>query len=81
MVCAADNYSYMCHVCAKVFLDLNFNWAFIDKISIFSQNCPKFQILTKKKYCKEIDQLLLPYKFYNRDMSKSSFSFLAVVSH
>ena len=25
MWCAEDNYSYMCNICAKAFLDLNFN--------------------------------------------------------
>ena len=40
--CAADNHNNMCHTCAKEFLDLNFNYAIIDKIS----NCPKFHIFT-----------------------------------
>ena len=31
--CAADNHNNMCHTCAKEFLDSNFNWAVIDKIS------------------------------------------------
>ena len=31
----ADNYNYMCHICAKGFLNSNFNQAFIDKISNF----------------------------------------------
>ena len=35
MCCAADNYNYMCHPCAKEFWDSNFNKAVIDKISHF----------------------------------------------
>ena len=35
MWCAADNHNYMCHTCAEEFLDLNFNSAVTDKISIF----------------------------------------------
>ena len=27
-----DNHNYICHVCAKGFLDSNFNWAVIDKM-------------------------------------------------
>ena len=33
MCCAADNHNYMRHICAKEFLDSNFNEAVIDKIS------------------------------------------------
>ena len=33
MWCAADNHNYMCHICAKGFLDLNFNEAVIGKMS------------------------------------------------
>ena len=32
---AADNHNYICHICAKGFLDFNFNQAVIDKISNF----------------------------------------------
>ena len=44
MWCGADNYNYMCHihVCAKGFLDSNFNEAVIDKISIFHKIAPNF---------------------------------------
>ena len=33
----ADNHDYMCHLCAKGFLNSNFNGAVIDKISIFKK--------------------------------------------
>ena len=29
MWCAVDNYNYVCHICAKGFLDSNFNLAVI----------------------------------------------------
>ena len=36
MWCAADNHNYMCHICAKGFLDSNFNKAVIyQKYQIF----------------------------------------------
>ena len=35
MWCAADDHNSMCHICAKGFLDSNFNQAVIDKISNF----------------------------------------------
>ena len=39
MWCVANNDNYMCHICAKEFLDSNFNEAVIDKklISIFTK--------------------------------------------
>ena len=40
MCCAADNHNYMCHTCPKEFLDLNFNEAVIDKMSIFHEIAP-----------------------------------------
>ena len=42
MWCAADNHNYMCHICAKGFLDLNFNYAVIDKIPNFQEITPNF---------------------------------------
>ena len=39
---AAAIHNYMCHVCAKGFLDLNLNKAVIDKISIFHEIAPNF---------------------------------------
>ena len=40
MYCAADNHSYMCHTCAKKFLDSNLNEAVIDKISNIHEIAP-----------------------------------------
>ena len=40
MWCAAGNYSYMCHICAKGFSDSNFDYAVIDKISNFHKIAP-----------------------------------------
>ena len=37
-----DNHNHMCHICAKGFLDSNFNQAVIDKISIFHEIAPNF---------------------------------------
>ena len=83
--CAADNDNYMCRVCAKGFLNLNFNWAVIDKNIKFSQNCPKFHILTKiiifKYTWTFLDHLLLPYypiKFMAGACKECSFSILPV---
>ena len=36
--CVEDNHSYTCHM----FLDCNFNYAVIDKISIFQEIDPNF---------------------------------------
>ena len=43
----ADNHDYMCHLCAKEFLDSNFNWSVIDKISNFQEIDPNFTYLQK----------------------------------
>ena len=42
MRCAVGNHNYMCHICAKGFLDLNLNYAVIDKISNFQEIVPNF---------------------------------------
>ena len=42
MWCAVVNHNYMRHICAKQFLDANFNEAVIDKISIFQEIAPNF---------------------------------------
>ena len=42
MWCASDNHNYMCHICAKELLDLNFNEAVIDKASIFNEIAQNF---------------------------------------
>ena len=72
MWCTTDNHNYMRHICAKGFLDLNFNWAVIDKISNFHKIYPNFTFSQKSCFFKYnwnfLDQLLLPYKFYSRDM-------------
>ena len=40
ILCAENNHSYMCHICAKEFLDSNFNQAIDDKISLFHLIAP-----------------------------------------
>ena len=42
MYCASDNHNYMCHTCAKEFLNSSFNSAVIDKISNFQDIAPNF---------------------------------------
>ena len=39
---AADNHSYMCHICTKGFLYSNFNFAVINKILNFHEIAQKF---------------------------------------
>ena len=34
MLCAVDNHNYMCHIFTKGYLDSNFKYGVIDKISI-----------------------------------------------
>ena len=62
----------MCNICAKGFLDLNFIQAVIDKISFFQQIAQNFTYSQNSYFLKYnwnfLDQLLLPYKFYGRDM-------------
>ena len=43
----AYNHNYMCHICAKVFSDSNFDYSVIDKISNFHEIAPKFHIITE----------------------------------
>ena len=54
MWCAADNHNYMCHICAKMIfwfkLELSSYWQNIK----FSQNYPKFHILTKMVFLKSM---------------------------
>ena len=47
MLWAADNHNNMCYICAKGYLDSNFNWAVIDKISTFHEIVPNFTYLLK----------------------------------
>ena len=50
MCCAANNHNYMCHICAKEFLDSIFNEAVIDKKSKFHEIYPNFTYLQKSYY-------------------------------
>ena len=65
MWCAADNHNYMYFIWAKGFLDTNFNQAFIDKLSNFQEIAPNFTYSHDWNF---LDQQLLPYKFYGRDI-------------
>ena len=57
--CAVNNHNnYMCHICAKGFLDPNFNQAVIVKTLTF---------------WKEIHWLFLPYKSYVKDIQRIYF--------
>ena len=40
MWCMADNHNYMCYICAKGFLDLNFNSTVFSKLSNFHEVAP-----------------------------------------
>ena len=42
MCCVSDNHNYMCHTCAKEFLNSGVNQAVIDKISNFHDIAPNF---------------------------------------
>ena len=42
MWCTAGNHNYVSHICAKGFLDSNFNYAVTDKISNFQEIVPNF---------------------------------------
>ena len=42
MWCTEDIHNYMCHLCAKEYLDSNFNYAIIDKISNFHEITQNF---------------------------------------
>ena len=47
MWCTADTLTYVRHMCAKGFLNPNFNLAVIDKIANFHEIAPKFHIFIK----------------------------------
>ena len=47
MWCVADNH-YTCHICAKGYLDTNFNQAVIEKISNFYEIAPNFAYSQKE---------------------------------
>ena len=42
MWCAVNIHNYMCHMCAKGFLDSNINLAVIEKITDFQEIDPNF---------------------------------------
>ena len=42
MWCPVVNHNHMRHICAKGFLDSNFNQAIIEKISFFHEIAPNF---------------------------------------
>ena len=50
MLCAAGNHNYMSHICAEGFINSNFNYAVIDKISNFQEIAPNFTY--SQKFCK-----------------------------
>ena len=81
MCYAAANHNYMCHTCAKEFLNSNFNEAVIDKISIFNEIAPNSTYLHKSSFfkhiCNSFAQLLYPCKFNGRDMSGILFFIFA----
>ena len=62
----------MCHICAKGFLDSNFNQAVIDKISNFQDIDPDFTYSQKSYFLKFNWNFFRPTcfypKFYGRDM-------------
>ena len=58
---------------AKGFLDLNVNQAVIDKLSKCQEIAPNFTysqkfLISKYHWKKKMDQLLQPYKTYDRDI-------------
>ena len=70
----ADNHNYMCYICAKGFLDSNFNLAVVDKISNFHEIAAHFAYSQKSYFVKKynwnfLDQHLLSYRIYGWDMS------------
>ena len=58
-----DNYNHMYHICAKGFLDSNFNEASLDKISIFHE-FPQISHTHKNRYFKSILGKRLSNSFY-----------------
>ena len=73
MCCASDNHNYMCHTCAKEFLNSELQISSYWQNIKISRNRPKFHIFTWfvifKYICNFLDQLLHPDKFHGRDMS------------
>ena len=54
MCCAADNHNDLCHICAKEFLDSNFNQAVIDQVSFFFTKLPQISHIYKNSNCSSI---------------------------
>ena len=50
MCCASDNHNYMCHICAKEFLNSSLNWEVIDKISNFHDIAPNFTFSQNRNF-------------------------------
>ena len=86
MWCTAGYHNFMSHICAKGFLDSNFDYAVFDKISLFfKRNCSKIHIFTQIEFFKSLiviflDQLLFPITFVAGTCMECTFSFLPVVS-
>ena len=75
---AADNHNYMCHICAKGFLDSNFNQAVIDKISNFQDIDPNFTYSQKSYFFKKfnwnfLDQLASTLNFMVETCKECAF--------
>ena len=68
MWCAADNHNYMYCICAKGYINSNFNQALIE-YQIFTK-LPQIHIFTKIV-------ILKVYKFYDRDMKGTYFFIFA----
>ena len=47
---AEDDHSFMCHICAKGFLNSNFNEAVIDKISVLTKLPQNFTFSQKSQF-------------------------------
>ena len=79
--CASDNHNYMCHTCAKEFLNSSLIKQLLTKYQIFT-TLPQISHFHKNRnfssiICTFLDQLLHPYKFYGRDMSGTLFFIFA----
>ena len=77
MCCAPDNHNYMCHMCAKEFLNLSINWAVIFTILPQISEFHKTRNFSSIIICNFLDQLLHPYKFNGRDMAEILFFIFA----
>ena len=74
MCCASDNHNYMCHTCAKEFLDSSFNYTVIDKISNFHDIAPNFSSIFVTFWT----NCFIPINFIAGTCQEYSFSFLPV---